>query len=89
MIICSCNVISDHEIKEAVVSADVELYSTAQVYDSLGRLVQCGLCAHSVRAILQEWRAGFGDQNRDLLSAPLLGKRPTFICPQASLCRLR
>jgi hypothetical protein len=40
MIICSCNVISDHDVREAVVSADVELRSTAQVYTCLGCLVR-------------------------------------------------
>jgi bacterioferritin-associated ferredoxin len=59
MIICSCNVISDHDVREAVVSAGVELCSTAQVYDCIGCSVRCGLCSRSVRTILQERRADF------------------------------
>jgi bacterioferritin-associated ferredoxin len=43
MIICSCNVISDHDVREAFLSADVGLWSTAQLYNCLGCLVQCGL----------------------------------------------
>ncbi|HTO61558.1 MAG TPA: (2Fe-2S)-binding protein [Bradyrhizobium sp.] len=58
MIICSCNVISDRDIRDAVVSADVELCSTAQVYDCLGCSIQCGLCSRSVRRILEERPAG-------------------------------
>jgi bacterioferritin-associated ferredoxin len=58
MIICSCNVISDHEVRGAVVSAEVELCSTAQVYDCLGCLVQCGRCSGLVRKILEERAAG-------------------------------
>jgi bacterioferritin-associated ferredoxin len=58
MIICSCNVISDHDVREAVVSADVEVRSTAQVYNCLGCLVHCGLCSHSVRRLLQELDSG-------------------------------
>jgi bacterioferritin-associated ferredoxin len=54
MIVCSCNVISDHDIRGVVVSAEIELYSTAQVYDCLGCVVQCGLCSRSVRNILDE-----------------------------------
>ena len=54
MIVCSCSIISDHEIRDVVVSADAELCSTAQVYDCLGCAVRCGLCSHSVRQILQE-----------------------------------
>jgi len=79
MIICSCNVISDHDVREAVVSADVELCSTAQVYNCLGCLVHCGLCSRSVRRILQERHAGFADIE-DLLSTPyrdLFGVAPT------------
>lgn len=54
MIVCSCNVISDHDIRDVVVSTDDELCSTAQVYDCLGCTVRCGLCSHSVNRILQE-----------------------------------
>jgi bacterioferritin-associated ferredoxin len=58
MIVCSCNVISDHDIRDAIVSADVELCSAAQVYGCLGCLVQCGLCSRSVRKILDEQPPG-------------------------------
>jgi bacterioferritin-associated ferredoxin len=54
MIICSCNVISDYDVRDAVESADIELCSTAQVYNCLSHLVHCGLCSRSVRRILQE-----------------------------------
>lgn len=54
MIVCSCNVISDHDIRDAVVSNDAELCSAAQVYDCLGCVVRCGRCSHSVRRILEE-----------------------------------
>jgi len=53
MIICSCNIISDHDIREVVSTGD-ELCSAAQVYDCLGCTVRCGLCSHSVRQILEE-----------------------------------
>jgi bacterioferritin-associated ferredoxin len=59
MIICSCNVISDHDIRGVVVSTDIKLCSTAQIYDCLGCLVQCGLCSRSVRSILEERPPGF------------------------------
>lgn len=53
MIVCSCNVISDHDIR-GIVSSDDELYSAAQVYGCLGCTVRCGLCSLSVRQILEE-----------------------------------
>jgi len=58
MIICSCNVISDHEIRDVVTSAGTAFGSAAQVYDCLGCVVQCGLCARSVKGILEERSAG-------------------------------
>ncbi|SFI17344.1 BFD-like [2Fe-2S] binding domain-containing protein [Bradyrhizobium sp. cf659] len=54
MIVCSCNIISDHDIRGVVVSANEELCSAAQVYNCLGCSVRCGLCSHSVRRILEE-----------------------------------
>ncbi|RXH21949.1 hypothetical protein XH99_19585 [Bradyrhizobium nanningense] len=54
MIVCSCNIISDHDIRGAVVSTDDELFSAAQVYDCLGCTVRCGRCSHSVKRILEE-----------------------------------
>jgi bacterioferritin-associated ferredoxin len=59
-IICSCNVISDHDVREAVLSADAELCSIAQVYNWLGRLMHCGRCFRSVRRILQERHSSVG-----------------------------
>ena len=58
MIICSCNVISDHDVRETVVSADVELRSTAEVFTCLGCFVHCRLCTRAVRRLQQERRAG-------------------------------
>ena len=54
MIICSCNVISDHAIRDVVTSAAIALGSAAQVYDCLGCVVQCGQCSRSVKRILEE-----------------------------------
>ena len=54
MIICSCNVISDHDIRGVVGSAGAKPCSAAQVYDCLGCTVQCGQCSRSVNQILQE-----------------------------------
>lgn len=54
MIVCSCNIISDHDIRDAVVATADELLSAAQVYDCLGCTVRCGRCSQSVRQILEE-----------------------------------
>jgi len=54
MIVCSCNIISDHDIRGAVVATDDALFSPAQVYDCLGCTVRCGRCSQSVRRIIEE-----------------------------------
>jgi bacterioferritin-associated ferredoxin len=53
MIICSCNVISDGDVR-AVVGSRPAAASTAQVYRGLGHEPQCGRCAGSIRKIMDE-----------------------------------
>lgn len=54
MIVCSCNVISDHDIRTTVADADDALRHAKHVYGSLGRNVQCGRCVRNVNAIIDE-----------------------------------
>jgi bacterioferritin-associated ferredoxin len=55
MIVCSCNVLSDHQVRSAVNS---ELSRTAaQVYGCLGCSVQCGRCVRTICRIVDEARA--------------------------------
>ncbi|WP_083841488.1 (2Fe-2S)-binding protein [Bradyrhizobium sp. STM 3843] len=70
MIICSCNVITDHAIRNIVTTTDLAFGSPAQVYDCLGCAVQCGQCSRSVKRILEEkltngvaaWSVGRADR---------------------------
>jgi bacterioferritin-associated ferredoxin len=52
MIVCSCNVLSDHEVRRAVNAA--VLRTTAEVYGCLGCSAQCGRCARTIRKIMDE-----------------------------------
>ena len=52
MIVCSCNVLSDAQIRAAV--ADATPRSAAQVYGCLGCSPQCGRCARTIRRIMNE-----------------------------------
>jgi len=55
MIVCSCNVLSDHDVRRAVCDATVNLPRSAkQVYDCLGRSVECGRCARNIKAIIDD-----------------------------------
>jgi bacterioferritin-associated ferredoxin len=54
MIICSCNVLSDHDVRSAV-TAGAEIPRTAgQVYGCLGCSAQCGRCARTIKRIMSE-----------------------------------
>jgi bacterioferritin-associated ferredoxin len=54
MIVCSCNVLSDDDVRAAVSSA-AELPRTArQVYGCLGCSAECGRCARTLKRIMTE-----------------------------------
>jgi len=53
MIVCSCNVLSDTDVRTAVRAAEAPR-STGQVYGCLGCSAQCGRCARSIRRIMDE-----------------------------------
>jgi len=53
MIVCSCNVLSDHDVR-AVVTVEARPRSPGQVYGCLGCSAQCGRCARTIRKIMDE-----------------------------------
>jgi bacterioferritin-associated ferredoxin len=53
MIICSCNVLSDHAVRTAVSGAAAPR-TAGQVYGCLGCSPQCGRCATTIRRIMDE-----------------------------------
>ena len=59
MIVCSCNVLSDGDVRTAV-RGDRRVRSTGQVYGCLGCSAQCGRCARSIRKIMDEALVGAG-----------------------------
>ena len=52
MIVCSCNVLSDTQVRAAVTDATPR--SAAQVYGCLGCSPQCGRCVATIRRIMNE-----------------------------------
>jgi bacterioferritin-associated ferredoxin len=50
MIICSCNVISDHEVRDAA-SVSEASEPMSEVYMRLGRTPQCGRCKRTIKEI--------------------------------------
>ncbi len=53
MIICSCNVLSDDAVRNAVSGAAAPR-TTGQVYGCLGCSPRCGRCATTIRRIMDE-----------------------------------
>ena len=54
MIVCSCNVLSDHDVREAVKSAADLPRSAKQLYGCLGCSAECGRCARTIKDIIDE-----------------------------------
>jgi bacterioferritin-associated ferredoxin len=54
MIVCSCNVITDHQIRGVYVGADYEPRTPSEVYRCLGCKPECGRCARTIRTIIRE-----------------------------------
>jgi len=52
MIVCSCNVLSDRDVRSAVEAERTR--SVSQVYGCLGCSAQCGRCARTIRRIMDE-----------------------------------
>jgi len=57
MIVCSCNVLSDKDVRTAC-TAGAKPRSPGQVYGCLGCSAQCGRCARTIRRIMDEAMAG-------------------------------
>jgi bacterioferritin-associated ferredoxin len=54
MIVCSCNVLTDHDVRAAVNGDDVPRRTASQVYDCLGCNPECGRCARSIKKIISD-----------------------------------
>ncbi|WP_091896204.1 (2Fe-2S)-binding protein [Bradyrhizobium sp. Rc2d] len=52
MIICSCNILSDRDVRQAVNTVDDA--NAKQIYGRLGCSAECGRCAHTIRTIIDE-----------------------------------
>jgi len=53
MIVCSCNVLSDHDVRTALGHATAPR-NAGQVYGCLGCSPQCGRCARTIRRIMDD-----------------------------------
>jgi bacterioferritin-associated ferredoxin len=51
MIVCSCNVLSDAQVKSAIAGGTPRLRMSS-IYASLGCAAKCGRCTHTIKSIL-------------------------------------
>jgi len=54
MIVCSCNVFSDHDVRSAVTTAEDKPATCGQVYGCLGCSAECGRCARTIKTIIDD-----------------------------------
>ena len=56
MIVCSCNVLSDRDVRSAVERAQNEQLprNAKQLYGCLGCSAECGRCARTIKTIIDE-----------------------------------
>ena len=54
MIVCSCNVLSDHDVRSAVESAQDLPRNAKHIYGCLGCSAECGRCARTIKTIIQD-----------------------------------
>lgn len=54
MIVCSCNVLTDNDVRSALAETDTPPRTAGQVYGCLGCSPKCGRCATSIRKIMDE-----------------------------------
>jgi bacterioferritin-associated ferredoxin len=54
MIVCSCNVLTDHDVRSAVTAAEDLPRNAKQIYGCLGCSAECGRCARTIKSIIDE-----------------------------------
>ncbi len=54
MIVCSCNVLTDHDVRSTVNAVVDFPRSAKEVYGCLGCSAECGRCARTIKSIIDE-----------------------------------
>jgi bacterioferritin-associated ferredoxin len=80
MIVCSCNVLSDKDVRTAC-QADARPRTTGQVYGCLGCSAQCGRCARTIRKIMDEALDGAAQATAQACSNTACGGCPAHPHP--------
>ncbi len=54
MIVCSCNVLTDRDVRSAVNASEELARNAKQIYGCLGCSAECGRCARTIKTIIDE-----------------------------------
>jgi bacterioferritin-associated ferredoxin len=54
LIVCSCNCLTEAQVRESCTRAEGAARSTFEVYQCLGCSPKCGTCARTIRKIMDE-----------------------------------
>jgi bacterioferritin-associated ferredoxin len=54
MIVCSCNILSDDDVRSAVGASEDLPRNAKQIYGCLGCSAECGRCARTIKAIIDD-----------------------------------
>ena len=54
MIVCSCNVFTDKDVRSTLANGEDAPRTCGEVYHCLGCSAQCGRCARTIRRIMDE-----------------------------------
>ncbi len=54
MIVCSCNVLSDDDVRNAVNASEQLPRNAKQIYGCLGCSAECGRCARTIKTIIDD-----------------------------------
>ncbi len=60
MIVCSCNVLTDHDVRGTLSGTGAAPRTAGEVYRCLGCSAQCGRCARTIRRIMDDALAAAG-----------------------------
>jgi bacterioferritin-associated ferredoxin len=80
--VCSCNVISDHQVRS--VAAEQAVRATSEVYRCLGCTAACGRCVRTIRNIVDEVRAEMEVVEERMIALPAslsICAEPSPACP--------
>lgn len=58
MIVCSCNCLTEAQVRESCTRTEGAARSTFEVYKCLGCSPKCGTCARTIRKIMDETLGG-------------------------------